>query len=49
MKNVIVIKNIEENRSKYDSNSFKRFDSTYKKYKKFIIDFYINKKFENYL
>ena len=49
MKNIIVIRNIEKNRLNYDDNSYKSFESTYKKYKNFIIDFYINDKFKNYL
>lgn len=48
MKNVFVIRQIENNRLKYE-NSYKSFESTYKQYKKFIIDFYKNDKFKNYL
>jgi hypothetical protein len=51
MKNLIVIKEIENNRIRYytENDKTRYFESTYKQYKKFIVDFYLNKEFENYL
>jgi hypothetical protein len=48
MKNVFVIRQIENNRIRYD-NTLKEFESTYKQYKKFIVNFYKNKEYKHYI